>query len=78
MNSNRKIAIMLGVLLICGILFGILNSIPELEYPDYLTKLSTIKTHVLIAVFFQAAMATVYVWIAVLLYPILILAFSGC
>ncbi|MBC8554213.1 MAG: DUF4386 domain-containing protein [Candidatus Brocadiales bacterium] len=48
-----------------------MNSIPALEYPDYLTKLSVIKTHVLIAVFFQAAMAIVYVWIAVLLYPIL-------
>ena len=50
---------MLGVLLICGILFGILNSVPALENPDYLTKLSTIKTQVLIAVFFQAAMAVV-------------------
>lgn len=71
MDSKRKKAIILGILLICGILFGILNSIPALESPDYLIKLSTIKTNVLIAVFFQAAMAIVYVWITVLLYPIL-------
>lgn len=71
MESKRKKAIILGILLICGILFGILNSILALESPDYLVILSTIKTNVLIAVFFQAAMAIVYVWIAVLLYPIL-------
>ncbi len=61
---------MLGVLLLCGILFGILSSVPALENPDYLTKLSTTKTQVLIAVFFQAAMAVVYVLIAAMLYPI--------
>jgi len=70
-NPDRRTAIIWGILLICGILFGILNSIPALENPDYLTKLSTLKIQVLIAVFFQAAMAAVYVWIAVLLYPIL-------
>jgi hypothetical protein len=70
-NSERRTAIILGILLIGGILFGILNSVPALENPDYLTKLSAIKTQVLIAVFFQSAMAAVYVCIAVLLYPII-------
>ena len=69
-GSDRSRAVFLGVLLICGIAFGILNTVPALEYPDYLAKLSTIKTQVLIAVFFQAAMATVYVSIAVLFYPV--------
>ncbi len=71
MNSYRRTSIILGILLISGILFGILNSVPALENPDYLTKLSAIKTTVLIAVFFQSAMAAVYVCIAVLLYPII-------
>ncbi|HOV14679.1 MAG TPA: DUF4386 family protein [Spirochaetota bacterium] len=70
MNSNKKISIFYGVLLITGIVFGILNTVPALEYSDYLTKLSLIKTQVLIAVFFQFAMASVYVCITVLLYPI--------
>jgi len=70
MSSDRRRAMLLGVLLICGIAFGILNSVPALEYPDYLAKLSTIRAQVLIAVFFQAAMATVYVCIAVLFYPV--------
>jgi hypothetical protein len=70
MNSNKKISILYGVLIIAGIISGILNSVPAIEYPDYLTKLSSIKTQILIAVFFQFVMASVYVCIIVLLYPI--------
>jgi len=70
-NSDRRTAIILGILLISGILFGILNSVPALEKPDYLTKLSAIKTQVLIAVFFQSVMAAVFVCIGVLFYPII-------
>ena len=70
MNSNRKTSIFYGVLIIAGILFGILNTVPAIESPDYLSKLSSIKTQVLIAVFFQFAMASVYVCIIVLLFPI--------
>ncbi|WP_078596239.1 DUF4386 domain-containing protein [Evansella clarkii] len=51
--------------------FGILSSVPALEYPDYLTKLSEINMQVLIATFFQGAMSVVYVSIAVLFYPII-------
>jgi hypothetical protein len=71
MIANRKIAITFGVFLITGILFGILNTVPALEYPDYLTQLASIKRQVLMAVFFQFTMATVYVCVAVLLYPII-------
>lgn len=70
MTSDRRRAVVLGVLLISGIAFGILNTVPALEYPDYLSKLATIRTQVLIAVFFQAAMASVYVCIAVVSYPL--------
>jgi len=69
-NSERKTAIAAGILLITGIVFGILNSVPALEYAGYLTKLSTIRGQVLVAVFFQSAMATVYVCIAAMFYPI--------
>jgi hypothetical protein len=71
MNSSRRTAIALGVLLIAEILFGILSSVPALEYPDYLITLSSIKMQVLMAAFFQFAMATVYVCIAVLVSPII-------
>ena len=70
MNSNRKIAKTFGILLIAGIVFGVFSSVPALEYPDYLIKLSSIKLQVLMAIFCQFAMATVYVWIVVLVYPI--------
>jgi branched-subunit amino acid transport protein AzlD len=70
-NSDRRTATTFGILLISSIVFGILNSIPALEKPDYLTKLASIRTQVLIAVFFQSAMAVAYTCIAVLLYPII-------
>lgn len=71
MNSDRRTAVTWGVLLIAGIVFGILNTVPALEYPDYLAKLPALRTQVLVAVFFQAAMAAAYVWIAALLYPVI-------
>lgn len=71
MHSDRKTAIAFGLLLMAGIIFGILSSVPALEQPDYLVKLSSINSQVLIAAFFQFMMATVYVCIAVLLYSII-------
>jgi hypothetical protein len=70
-SSDTRTARTWGILLIAGIVFGILNSVPALEYPDYLAKLPALRTQVLVAVFFQAAMAAVYVWIAALLYPVI-------
>jgi hypothetical protein len=71
MDLKRKISIAFGILLITGIIFGILSSVPALENQNYLNKLSLIKLQVLIATFFQFAMASVYVFIAVLLYPVI-------
>jgi hypothetical protein len=71
MNPNRKTAIFFGILLIFGIVFGILNTVPALEHPDYLVKLFEIKTQVLWAMFFQFTMASVYVGITVVIYPII-------
>ena len=71
MNFNRKTAIALGILIILGMVFGVLSSVPALEHSDYLAELSSIKMQVLMAAFFQFAMAIVYVGIAVLLHPII-------
>jgi hypothetical protein len=70
-SPDKRTARTWGILLIAGIVSGILNTVPALEYPDYLAKLSGLRTQVLVAVFFQAAMAAVYVWIAALLYPVI-------
>lgn len=61
---------MLGLLFISSFVFGILSSVPALEHPDYLEKLSEIEVQVLVATFFQAAMAVAYASIAAVLYPI--------
>lgn len=71
MKPSRRVAILSGILLLSGMVFGILSSVPVLELPGYLEKLPTIKTQVLIAVFFQSAMATAYVCIAALFYPLI-------
>lgn len=71
MRTNRKTAIFIGILFILHFIFGIFSSVPVLEKPGYLVKLSEIEMQVLIAIFCQAAMAVVYVLIAVLFYPII-------
>lgn len=53
LNTDKRTGILLGILLISGIVFGILNTVPALEYPNYLIKLSEIKTQVIIAIFFN-------------------------
>jgi len=68
--TSRRTAIAFGILLISSIALGILNSVPTLERPEYLTELPTIKTQILRAALFQAAMAVAYVCIAVLVFPI--------
>jgi hypothetical protein len=70
-TSERKTAIALGILLILGIAFGMANTVPALEKPDYLATLATMRTRVLVAVFFQAAMAIAYVCIAALFYQVI-------
>lgn len=70
MEANRRTAIAFGVFLIAAIICGVLNSVPAIEAPDYLEKLASIESRILVAVFFQAAMATIYVAIAVIMYPI--------
>ena len=70
METNRRTAITFGLLLVAAIICGILNSVPAIEAPDYLEKLGAIESKIFVAVFFQAAMAIIYVAIAVIMYPI--------
>ncbi|MBB6671799.1 DUF4386 domain-containing protein [Cohnella nanjingensis] len=70
-KANRRTAIHLGLLLICSFVFGIFSSVPVLERPDYFEQLPDLEKQVLIAAFFQAAMAVAYVAITVLFYSIL-------
>lgn len=60
-----------AVLLIIGIVCGALSSIPAIEKSNYLSELASMKAQVLIAVFFQFAMAFVYTCIAIVMYPTL-------
>lgn len=70
METSRRTAVVFGVSLIAAIVCGVLNSVPAIEAPDYLEKLDSLESRILVAVFFQAAMACIYVTIAVVMYPV--------
>ena len=70
-DSNRKIAIIAGVLFIIGTIAGILSVAPAIDTPDYLIKASANANQVIIGAVFQFIMAVVYIGIAITLYPIL-------
>jgi hypothetical protein len=74
MKSNRKIARIVGVLLIACTAATIISlslTDPILTDPDYLTKLGKNENLILLAIFFEFIMAITCAGIAIWLYPIL-------
>jgi hypothetical protein len=71
MGSNRKTAIIAGILILLGMVSGILSIAPSIEGVDYLSKVFTNKNQVLIAALFQFFLVPIYIGFALLLYPIL-------
>lgn len=71
MNTNRKTAIIIGILFIIGTVAGLLSIVSIIEKPDYLTKVSENANQIFLGAFFQLVMVPAYIGIALLLYPIL-------
>jgi hypothetical protein len=74
MNSNRKTAIIVGVLFIIATLAGVLSVVflvPILNAPDYLSNVSANDNQVIIVVLLELIMIVAIVGIAVMLFPIL-------
>ncbi len=73
MNSNRKTAIIVGVLFIAATVAGIISRVfgPNLDAPDYLANLSTNENQVLIGGLFEFTMAVLIAGIPVFMYPLL-------
>jgi len=73
MNSNRKIAIIVGVLFIVATVAGIISVVfgPNLDAPDYLANLSANENQVLIGGLFEFTMAVLIAGIPIFMYPIL-------
>jgi hypothetical protein len=73
MNSNRKTAIIIGVLYIAASVAGIISVIygPDLDSPDYLVNLSGNESQVFVGGLFEFTMALLIVGISVFLYPVL-------
>jgi len=73
MNSNRKIAMIVGVLFITGTVAGMLSVVFSgsiLGAPDYLTKVSANENRVVIGALFELILGAANVGIAVMLFPI--------
>ena len=71
MNSDRKIAIAAGILIITGMIAGMLSVVPAVEGSDYLTEVSVNQNKVLIGAFFQFTLVPIYIAFALLIYSIL-------
>ena len=71
MNTDRKTAILAGVLYFLGIIAGALSVVPVIDVPDYLVQISANAGQVTSGAFFQFLMTAAYVGMAITLYPIL-------
>ena len=71
MKSNRKTAIIAGILILIGMVAGMLSIVPSVESPDYLTEVSGNQNQVFTGAFFQFTLVPIYIGFALLLYRIL-------
>lgn len=60
-----------GVLFLVGMIAGIFSVVPAIDSAEYLTEAATSSNQVIIAAIFQFIMSLAYIWIAILLYPII-------
>ncbi len=73
MNSNRKTAIIVGVLYIIGTVAGILSVVltgPILDTPDYLVRTSANANQVIIGALFVLIMGLALAMVPVMMFPI--------
>jgi len=74
MNTNRKIAMMVGVFYIAATVAGALSLAftgPTLDAPDYLIKVSANENRVIIGALLELIMAVAVAGVAIAVYPVL-------
>lgn len=74
MNTNRKTAVIVGVLYIIGTVAGILSVVftqPILNAPDYLIKVSTNQNQIVLGALFVLTMGFALAMVPVVIFPIL-------
>ena len=73
MDSNRKTAIIVGVLFITALVSSMLSGVflGSIDDPDYLTAVSANENQVLIGVLFQLILTASVVAIPIMMFPIL-------
>jgi len=76
-SSDRRSAVITGVLFLTGLVTGIFSVVPVIDGADYLVKASTNENQVLLGAFFQLLMIVAYVGIPILMYPVLSKSHKG-
>ena len=71
MHTSRNATRIAGVFSLVGIIAGVFSMVYVIEESDYLAKLPTHESQVLVGAFFQLLMVPAYVGVALSLYPIL-------
>jgi len=73
MDSNRKTAIIVGILFITALVSSLLSGVfsASIDSPDYLTAVSANENQVLIGVLFQLTLVASVVAIPIMMFPIL-------
>ncbi|WP_247740943.1 DUF4386 domain-containing protein [Cohnella sp. LGH] len=69
--SDRRPAVITGVLLLVGLVAGLFSVVPVIDGADYLAKASTHENQVLIGALSQLLMVVAYVGTPIVLYPLL-------
>ena len=60
MRSERKAAILAGILYFAGVVAGALSVVPVIDVPDYLVQISSNATQVAVGAFFQFLLTATY------------------
>jgi hypothetical protein len=71
MKTNRRAAVIAGVLIIVGMVAGVLSIVPVLEQPGFLDLVPAHESQVLVGAAAQLVMIPAYVGFALCLYPTL-------
>jgi hypothetical protein len=71
MNSNKRISIIVGSLIILGILAGIFSIVPSVESEQYLKEVYPNRNQVLTGALFQFLLVPIYIGFSLVLYQVI-------
>lgn len=71
MNSNKRISIIAGILILTGMVAGLISVVPSVESVDYLKEVFPNRSKVMIGAIFQFLLVPIYIGFALILFKTL-------